>query len=299
MTRWDAKVIVGVTMASLPYHLSLPENRDTAVVFASPHSGRDYPWDFIRDSQLDEITIRSSEDAFVDRLYDMAPELGAPLLCATMPRAYVDLNRSAEELDPALIYGARQMGHNPRISSGLGVIPRVVGNGREIRLGKIGMFEARQRLDAFYHPYHDKLHDLISQARDAFGFALLLDCHSMPRDALKTTSYAFDKKPDIVLGDRFGAACTPVLMDGVEAAFTKAGLQVSRNLPFAGAFVVQNYGRPNLGRHVIQIEIDRSLYMDEANLVPSADFKAFKDVLHGVVAELTEIGRQEIKLAAE
>ncbi|NOX72421.1 MAG: N-formylglutamate amidohydrolase, partial [Alphaproteobacteria bacterium] len=221
-------------MARKPYILTMPENRDTAAVFTSPHSGRDYPWSFIRESQLDEKTIRSSEDAFVDRLYDMAPEFGAPLLCAAMPRAFVDVNRDAGDLDPALIYGVRQKGHNPRITSGLGVIPRVVGNSREIRRGKMGMYEAQQRLADFYHPYHEKLHDLLSEAREDFGFALLLDCHSMPRDALSATSYAFKKKPDIVLGDRFGAACAPELMEAVEKIFQGAGLEVSRNLPFAG-----------------------------------------------------------------
>jgi N-formylglutamate amidohydrolase len=286
-------------MARKPYNLTMPERRDTATVFASPHSGRDYPWSFIRESQLDEKTIRSSEDAFVDRLYDMAPEFGAPLLCASLPRAYVDLNRAANDLDPALIYGVRQKGHNPRISAGLGVIPRVVGNGREIRRGKIGMYEAQQRLTNFYHPYHEKLHDLLCEAREDFGFALLLDCHSMPRDALTAASNAFKKKPDIVLGDRFGAACAPELMEAVEKIFQAAGLVVSRNLPFAGAFVTENYGKPALGRHVIQIEVDRSLYMDEAKLVPSADFEAFRALLRIVVAELTELGRSELLLAAE
>lgn len=286
-------------MPRQPFSLTLPEHRDTAVVFASPHSGRDYPWEFIRDSQLDEKTIRSSEDAFVDQLYDTAPDLGAPLLSAVVPRAYVDLNRSADELDPALIYGVRQTGHNPRISSGLGVIPRVVGNGREIRLGKIGMFEAKQRLDTFYHPYHEKLCELMTQAREEFSFALLIDCHSMPRDAVETTSYAYAKKPDIVLGDRFGAACAPELIEAVEAAFTDAGLQVSRNLPFAGAYVVKNYGNPQKGHHAIQVEIDRSLYMDEAKLAPSADFNNFKNVLRGVVARLTEVGRNKLQLAAQ
>lgn len=286
-------------MARPPYLLTMPELRDTAAVFASPHSGREYPWSFIRSSQLDEKSIRSSEDAFVDQLFDMAPEFGAPLLSTAIPRAYVDLNRAADELDPALIAGARQHGRNPRISSGLGVIPRVVANGREIRLGKIGIGEAQQRLEEFYHPYHAKLHALMAEARADFGFALLLDCHSMPHDALVAASNAFKQRPEIVLGDRFGAACAPELMDAIELAFSDAGLRVSRNLPFAGAFVTQNYGHPGQGHHAVQIEIDRALYMDEARIEPSKDFAAFRQVLRGVVAKLADLGRREHRMVAE
>ncbi len=286
-------------MAHPPYLLSMPNNRNTASVFASPHSGRDYPWNFIRSSQLDEKTIRSSEDAFVDRLFDMAPELGAPLISAAIPRAYVDLNRAADELDPALISGVRQKGHNPRISSGLGVIPRVVANGREIRQGKITMIEAARRLNEFYHPYHDKLHALLTEAHDEFGFSILLDCHSMPHDALAMTVPVLANRPEIVLGDRFGASCAPEIIENVEQAFRDAGLRVSRNMPFAGAFVTQNYGRPSFGRHAVQIEIDRALYMDEAQLLPNENFEPFKKLLKGVVAKLVDLGRKETLLAAE
>lgn len=286
-------------MARPSYLLTMPEQRDTAVVFASPHSGREYPWSFIRSSQLDEKTIRTSEDAFVDKLFDMAPEFGAPLLSTAIPRAYVDLNRAEDELDPALIAGVRQRGHNPRISSGLGVIPRVVANGREIRVGKIGIGEAQQRLDEFYHPYHAKLHALMAEARSDFGFALLLDCHSMPHEALVTASNAFKQRPEIVLGDRFGAACAPELMDEIEQTFIDAGLKVSRNLPFAGAFVTQNYGHPDRGHHAVQIEIDRALYMDESRIEPKVDFETFRLVLRGVVEKLVDLGRQELRLVAE
>jgi N-formylglutamate amidohydrolase len=286
-------------MPHVPYILTLPARRDTAAIFASPHSGRDYPWSFIRASQLDEMTIRSSEDAFVDMLYDSAPACGAPMLAATMPRAYVDLNRAADELDPALIIGAKQSGHNPRISSGLGVIPRVVANGREIREGKISMFEAKRRLRDYYHPYHSRLDVLMSESRNEFGFALLFDCHSMPHEALASTSYAYNQKPEVVLGDRHGAACAPGLIEAVEAAFKRTGLRVTRNLPFAGAHVAQSYGRPAAGRHAIQIEIDRALYLDEAKVRPSADFEEFRTLLTGVIAELAELGRGELQLAAE
>jgi len=282
-----------------PYLLTMPDKRTTASVFASPHSGREYPWGFIRGSQLNEKTIRSSEDAFVDKLFAAAPENGAPLLSTAIPRAYVDLNRGADELDPALITGVKQTGHNPRISSGLGVIPRVVANGREIRQGKIGMSEVRERLNTYYHPYHNRLKTLLNESRRQFGFALLFDCHSMPHEALVATSYAYDKRPEVVLGDRFGSTADHKFMDETEQAFLDAGLRVSRNLPFAGAFVTQHYGHPSLNHHVIQIEIDRSLYLNEAEITPSADFTAFRDLISGVVARLADVGRSEIQLAAE
>ena len=286
-------------MRQEPFYLEMPARRDTAVVFASPHSGREYPWSFIRDSQLDELTIRSSEDAYVDRLLASVPEHGAPLMTAVAPRAYVDLNRAPDEMDPALVAGARQTGHNPRISSGLGVIPRVVANGREIRQGKISLADAQTRLDDFYFPYHDRLAELLSEARKGFGYGLLLDVHSMPREALTQTSYAFSKKPDVVLGDRFGASCDPDVFAAVEAVFQEAGLEVSRNVPFAGAYITQKYGRPAAGQHAIQIEIDRSLYMNEATLEPGEEFAAFRPVMEAIIPARAAIGRQELRLVAE
>jgi len=286
-------------MPVLPYMLSEPDQPTTAAVFASPHSGRHYPWSFIRDSQLDEVTIRSSEDAFVDRLFESVPRQGATLLAAEVPRAFVDLNRAPDELDPALIAGVRQKGHNARISSGLGVIPRVVAGAREIRQGKISLTEARSRLERYYHPYHAKLADLMERNHRLFGRAILFDCHSMPHEAITSTAYAYGRPPDIVLGDRFGATASPDLTEAVETVFRDAGLTVSRNLPFAGAHVVQTYGKPALERHAIQIEIDRALYLDEANIRPNDNFDALQATLEKVVARLVVLGREALPLAAQ
>ena len=286
-------------MSREPYTLLQPEKRRTATIFASPHSGRDYPASFRRSSVLDERTLRSSEDAFVDRLYDCAPEFGAPLLAANFPRAYVDLNRAPDELDPALIKGVARRRHNPRIASGLGVIPRVVAQAREIRQGKISLVEARRRLRNCYHPYHDRLKRLVEETEQAFGQVILFDCHSMPHEALVSTSYAYDSRPEIVLGDRYGAACAAPIIDEVERIFRAAGLRVSRNLPFAGAYVTQQYGWPSLGRHAIQIEIDRSLYMDETRVEPRADFEEFRTLMRGIVSDLVRLGEGRVRLAAE
>lgn len=286
-------------MPKAPYTLREPGVQTTKVVFASPHSGRDYPWAFLRKTVLDERAIRSSEDAFVDLLFESAPDHGAPLLAATAPRAFIDLNRSAEELDPALIDGVRKTTHNPRVTSGLGVIPRVVANGRAIYPGKMTQDEARARLRDYWRPYHDRLHQMLDDTSALFGEVILIDCHSMPHEAIDSIGTAGVPHPEIVLGDRFGAAAGQLIVDRIEAAFAAAGLRVARNSPFAGAYTAQHYGRPSRGHHVIQVEIDRALYMNERMVRPSGNFAAFQALMRGVIAEITEIGRHEVSLAAE
>lgn len=286
-------------MPATAYHLHLPDVFTSCVVFASPHSGRDYPWSFLRRTVLDAQTIRSSEDAFVDRLFDCAPQHGAAFLRAGAPRAYIDLNRSSDELDPALIEGVPKGGNNPRVASGLGVVPRVVAQGRAIYHGKLPRHEADLRIARIWHPYHDQLETLLEQSRLEFGSSILLDCHSMPHEAVKHARHK-GAPPQIVIGDRFGASAAPELVERVEAAFERTGLRVARNAPFAGAYTTQHYGRPTQHRHAIQIEIDRSLYMDEARVRPNHNFHAFRKMLRGVVAELALIGQSPSKaLAAE
>lgn len=282
------------------YELMMPEAQTTSVLFASPHSGRDYPASFLRRSILDQQTIRSSEDAFVDLLFDCAPRYGAPLLVARAPRAFIDFNRSADELDPALIEDVRGGGHNPRVSSGLGVVPRVVANGRAIYRGKITRREAEQRIREHWYPYHRALDTLLTDTAREFEEAILIDCHSMPHEALENVVHPKGIRPDIVLGDRFGAAAGSAVVERIEAAFAAAGLSVIRNAPFAGAYSAQRYGRPARGQHVIQVEIDRSLYMDEARIRPNANFKTFRLLIESIVAEVAAIGRAEAApLAAE
>lgn len=286
-------------MPSPAFQLFQPPVRSSPVIFASPHSGRDYPLSFLRSSMLDQRTIRSSEDAFVDILFDTAPLHGAPLLCATAPRAYLDLNRANDELDPALIDGVRRSVHNPRVSSGLGVVPRVVANGRAIYRGKLSLDEAQRRLNELWQPYHDQLAALLAESRMAFGEAILIDCHSMPHEAIDSIAHPHGLRPDVVLGDRFGASARGDVVDMIEAAFASAGLSVVRNAPFAGAYTTQAYGRPSLNQHVVQIEIDRALYMDEALIRPNGNFRALKALLTKVIAQVTGAGQAEVPLAAE
>lgn len=277
--------------------LKRPVRQAGPMIFASPHSGRDYPADFLASAVLDRQAIRSSEDAFVDHLFDAAPRCGAPLLAARAPRAFIDLNRAADELDPAVIEGIQRVPHNPRVSSGLGVIPRVVAGGRQIYRGKLSLAEVEQRISQFWHPYHEALAELIDETRAAFGSAILIDCHSMPHEAIEAHSRPGQPRPEVVLGDRFGVAAGHAVMEQVEAAFARSGLRVVRNAPFAGAYVSQAYGRPSRGVHVVQVEIDRALYMNEARVEPLPGFGAFRDLITGVVAELVQ--PKGLALAAE
>ena len=251
-------------------------------------------------ARLDAAEIRSSEDAFVDLLYGEAPEFGAPLLTANAPRAYLDLNRGSDEFDAALISGVRRVSHNPRVASGLGVIPRVVANGRSIYDGKLSLEEAHFRIANYWRPYHDALQTLIDENHRTFGRAILIDCHSMPHEALDNIATGGSPRPDVVLGDRFGSSASTAIVEQIEAAFASRGLEVARNVPFAGAYIAQHYGRPSRRQHAVQIEIDRALYMDEVTLKPRADFDEFRTALTDVIAEIAEIGRDtQAALAAE
>jgi len=250
-----------------PCEVLAPASQVAPFVFASPHSGRNYPPAFVAASRLDPITLRRSEDSFVDELFSAAPTLGIPLLRAHFPRAFVDPNREPYELDPSMFDGSLPEFANtnsPRVAAGLGTIARVVCNGSEIYDRKLSAVEALDRIDSFYRPYHGALGGLLDATTDRFGLALLLDCHSMP-----SIGGPMDKDPglrrvDFVLGDCHGGACEPAFTDAVEEFLKGLGYVVTRNTPYAGGFTTRHYGRPADGLHALQIEINRALYMDEA-----------------------------------
>jgi N-formylglutamate deformylase len=282
-----------------PFRLMEPDRLAASAVFNSPHSGRDYPAELVRRSRLTRQGLRASEDVLVDALFAAAPGHGAPLLAATAPRAWLDLNRAPSELDPALIRGVRTQGLNQRVAAGLGVIPRVVSEGARIYRGKITLEEAQARIRDVHEPYHAMLEALLARARDAFGMAVLFDCHSMPTEALRAAPRVQGVCPEIVLGDRFGAAASRVLVSFTQRAFERAGFVVARNAPFAGGYITQRHGRPQQGVHAIQIEIDRGLYLDQARLEPLPAFDRIQARLSRVIGELVEIVPRVAGLAAE
>lgn len=292
--------MAGAVEEERAYRLTLSEIVTTPVIFASPHSGLEYPQNMLDRTILDLRRLRSSEDAFVDRLLEAATGAGAGLLSARLPRAWVDLNRAEDELDPALIEGLGRIVRGPRVMAGLGVIPRVVSGGRAIYAGKISRAEADERIATCWRPYHAALAGVIERVRAQFGRAILFDMHSMPSEAVSGSDAA--RAPDIVLGDRFGESALRVTADAVADIFRSEGLSVARNVPFAGAYITQRYGRPAAGVEVIQIEIRRSLYMDEALIEPSGRFAEFSALMERVVIRLAALGRETLgggALAAE
>jgi N-formylglutamate deformylase len=286
-------------MTETGYQLHLPVGASTNVVFSSPHSGRDYPAAFVAASRLDRHGLRASEDVLVDRLFDAAPALGAPLICARWPRAWLDLNRAPTELDPALIVGAKTQGVNQRVAAGLGVVPRVVAEGAEIYAGKISLAEARERIAIAHKPYHARLEGLLAEARERHGSAVLFDCHSMPSEALRAAPRVRGRMPEIVLGDRFGSSASRATLAHTQRAFEEEGFVVARNAPFAGGYITQRYGRPQRGFQAVQIEVDRGLYLDPRSLEPIAAFGEMRDRLSRVVAALVRVTPELAAMAAE
>lgn len=268
-----------------PFRLHAAASPAGPLILSSPHSGRNYTAAFRATSRLDAAALRLSEDCFVDELFATAPSHGAALIAATYPRAYVDVNREPMELDPRMFDDRLPPGANTtseRVAAGLGTIPRVVCIGSPIYDGKLLYAEEKARIENIYLPYHGALQALIDEARARCGFAILIDCHSMPSgNALAnarpgTTAQdcsplpggpaapPFD--PDIILGDRFGRSCAPQLTARIERLLREMGYSVARNEPYAGGYCTIRYGRPGAGVHAIQIEINRRLYMDQRRI---------------------------------
>lgn len=279
---------------SPPFEVLEPRELTSPLVFSSPHSGRVYPARFLAAARLDAAALRRSEDAYVDELFASAGDVGAPLLRAHFPRAYLDLNREPYELDPKLFEGPLPQFANTRslrVAAGLGTIPRVVADAREIYAGRLSIEEALARIEALYKPYHATLRGLMERAQARFGVAVLVDCHSMPSSSAREPAFAGrgDKgRLDFVIGDRYGASAAPGLVDGVEERLRARGRQVQRNRPYAGGFITEHFGRPAAGWHAIQIEVSRGLYMDEATLEESPRFAAVAADLAEVVAGLAQ-----------
>lgn len=290
MTAWEPIAATDAAPAVPPFELrrAAPEGEPppTPLVFASPHSGRFYPEDMMAAAALDALAIRRSEDAFVDELIAEAPELGVAVIRANLARAYIDLNRDAFELDPAMFADELPdfaRARTARVAAGLGTIARVVSEGQEIYARKLTFAEAKRRIEGAHAPYHAALARLIGEAHAAHGYAILIDWHSMPAAAARIGGR--DGACDIVLGDRFGAACAGVVTQRVERALEEMGYRVARNAPYAGGYTTEHYGRPGRRTHALQIEISRALYLDEAVLSPTAGFARLQ-------ADLTALTRR-------
>lgn len=272
-----------------PVDVREPREPLSPLVFASPHSGSHYPAEFVAAAALDLATLRKSEDCFVDELFGDAPELGAPLVRALFPRAYLDVNREPYELDPDMFDSplpAHVNAGSARVAAGLGTIARIVASRREIYRGKLTFTEAERRIASVYRPYHQALRALIQRARDRFGFCILVDCHSMPSTGLPLSVDSDMRTLDIVLGDRAGLSCHSGITDTTDETLSSLGYRVVRNNPYAGGFTTQHYGDPAGGIHVLQVEINRALYMDEITFARRPAFDRLKSDLKHLMRRL-------------
>ncbi len=280
-----------------PIEIVRPARIAAPLVLSSPHSGNVYPATFVAGSRLDPLTLRRSEDAFVDELFAAAPSVGVPLLKARFPRAFVDPNREPYELDPGMFaddlpnYVNRS---SPRVGAGLGTIARVVASGAEIYDGKLVFAEAEARIERLYRPYHTALTELMDEAASDFGQAWLIDCHSMPAVGGPHDRDPGKRRVDFVLGDAHGASCAPWLVEWAESCLRGLGYSVTRNDPFAGGFITRHYGRPAQGRHTLQIEINRRLYMDEDRITHSAGFEKLAAALREFVTAASTMAARRL-----
>lgn len=272
-----------------PYTLLQPAEQLAPVVFCSPHSGRIYPRAFLEASRLDPLTLRKSEDCYVDELFEPVVRLGAPLLAARFPRAYLDVNREPYELDPELFLGrlpAFANTQSARVVGGLGTIARVVAETEEIYRERLPIGAAFERIERLYGPFHRTLAGLLESTRKRFGTAILIDCHSMPSASM---GQPVGGRPHFVLGDRFGASCDARLTRFIREVLQRAGFEVQVNRPYAGGFITEHYGSPVQGVHALQIEINRALYLDEANLSKNKHFPTLVRTLSDMAARVFEV----------
>jgi len=256
MTRFDGE-------SPPPFEIVEPAEWRAPIIFNSPHSGSVYPDDFLIASRVDLPVLRRSEDSFMDELVGHLSNRGFPVMRVNFPRCYVDVNREPYELDPRMFSGRLPSFANSRsmrVVGGLGTIPRVVGDGQEIYRERISLDDALERIETLYKPYHRALRRLINRSQQMFGTAVVVDCHSMPSVGLSRDE---PRRPDVVIGDRYGTSCTQLLSDRIEETMSRLGYSVGRNRPYAGGFITEHYGNPANGMHTVQLELNRAVYMDE------------------------------------
>ena len=276
-------------MAEQHFEILAPAQWLVPAVFNSPHSGRFLPEALVQASRLTPEALRQSEDCFVDELFTSCQNFGAPMLRALTSRAYVDLNREPYEMDARMFLEDLPGYMNPgssRVASGLGTVPKLVAEGVEIYRGKIHLADALARVEKIYRPYHRTLTALLNEAYNATGFVLLVDCHSMPASAVANLKPQHHGTVDVVLGDRFGAACNSEIAGEAEKLLAQAGFEVLRNRPYAGGFITETHGAPRHNRHALQIEINRALYMDEPRMEKSKAFAEVQAAVQSVIEKL-------------
>ena len=259
-------------------------------VFDSPHSGTVYPADFGHSCPLS--ALRGAEDTYVDELFAAAPAAGAAFIAARFPRSYIDVNRTLDDIDPELLDAPWPDPIRPGEKSklGKGLVWRVLNSGRAIYARRLTVQELRTRIDGFYRPYHAALDAAIDAVHARFGVAYHVDCHSMPARVVTAGYPQGMEAADFVLGDRDGTTCEPGLTNRADDCLTGLGYRVARNDPYKGVELVRRHGAPALGRHSLQIEVNRRLYLT-ADFRRSDGFARLRHDLDQLVAEICDYAR--------
>lgn len=284
-------------MAPFILHTPPPGTLAIPLVCDSPHSGTHYPEDF--GHAIDRAALRRSEDTHVDALWAGVPRAGGTLLCATFPRSYIDANRDEADVDLTMIEGDWQRDARPSqrcLSLGNGLVWRRTPEHREIYARRLAVAEVEGRIDRCWRPYRNALARHLALCEQAHGGWWHLNLHSMPSNAYERLKLPTHRPlADVVLGDRHGTTCSAEFLQQVKSAFESAGLSVAVNDPYEGLELVRMSGQPQRGRHSLQIEINRALYMDEATREPSSGFAPLRSCIEEVVKTVGACVAQQVR----
>ena len=259
------------------------------LVLDSPHSGHAFPDDF--GAMVSELELREGEDCYVDELYAGGPEMGVPLLAALWPRTYLDPNRHAGDVDLDLIEGNWTGEYRPsgKAKVGKALIWRTLEDGRPIYAKKLGVDKVLQRIERCHAPYHEAIQDLLNKTHTRFGRVYHINCHSMRAVAGKQSDDGEgNARADFVLGDRDGTSCDPAFTEFVRASLAGMGYRVKVNDPYKGVELVRAYSDPKAGRHSLQVEINKRLYMNEATLEKNEGFRSLRASLTELLKEISK-----------
>ena len=275
-----------------------PDRPQSPLLLAVPHAGRVYPPEITQQARVPMERLRALEDRHADRLVEQAVAEGATAIVAHVARAVIDLNRDPREIDPAMIDGAISADRlllSGKVRAGLGLFPRRLPSCGELWRGRMPLDESERRIAYAHTPYHLAITERIEAIRAVFGVAVLIDCHSMPPLPVRQAGGAVR----IVVGDRFGAGASAAVVDVAMAVIEGAGLRAARNHPYAGGYTIDRHGRPRRHIHAIQIEFDRSLYLDAALDEPTANLQACGRLLAMITAQLSGLFSPGLPIAAE
>jgi len=279
-----------------PYVLIAPSGAEAPVLFDSPHSGFDWPGDF--HPAAPRAAILTTHDAFVDELWADAPAAGATLLAATFPRAYIDANRAETDLDPAVLAAPWPTPLAPSDYSrrGMGLIRRLALPGVPMEAAPLTVAAVEHRLARYYRPYRAALRDALAGLHARHGIVYHIDCHSMKSRGTAMNTDHDQPRPDVVVSDRLGATAAPLVTSWLAARFRLAGYRVQINEPYRGGDLIATTGAPALGRHSVQIELNRALYLDESDYTRGPGFGPLRKNLAAIARDFCAFARQ---LAAE